>query len=247
MNAGVYTITYHIISADGHAVNSTYVLTIGTPINPPNPIVLGHNHSEAEAIYSFRIVHYLMLLTLVGWIFWRPFISFSPNSEEQEYRKWLRYFCHFNLFFQIQVILLQSIDSIDDITIPNIMALWTGTSIGISWICTLVLSIMAYLVIQQRRWITSVWIILILVAQTFSGHAFAADPPYLTLFLDWIHLMSASIWIGGLLFIMIFFKNHRTLILDFLPQFSKGALICLLALISTGTWYALILVPKLEY
>jgi copper transport protein len=247
LKSGVFTVTYHIISADGHAVKSTYVLTLGQPSDPPQPIVKGHNHSDTEAIYSFRIVHYLFLLSLVGFIFWRPFISFGTKEEQQEYQKWLRYVCHFNLFFLVQTLLLQSVDSLDEITYLNIKALWTGTSVGISWICILALSLLAYWAAHQKRWLSSAWITLLMLAQTFSGHAYALDPPIFTLLLDWVHLLAASIWISGLLFISLFMKNHRELILRFLPMFSKGALLSIVALVISGTCYALLLIPQIQY
>jgi copper transport protein len=247
IKSGVYTITYHIISADGHAVKSTYVLTLGQPSDPPQPIVKGHNHSDPEAIYSFRIVHYLFLLSLVGWLFWKPFIVFGTQLEAQEFKKWLRYLCHFNLFFLVQTILLQSVDSLDDITYPNIIALWTGTSVGVSWLCILALSLVAYWAVRQICWKSYIWIVLFLSAQTFSGHAFATEPPVFTLILDWIHLLGAAIWMGGLLFIMLFLKNNYTLVQRFLPTFSRGAFLSILALIISGTIYTLILLPKIEY
>lgn len=247
LKSGLFTVAYHIISADGHAVKSTYVLTLGKPSDPPQAIVKGHNHSDTEAIYSFRIVHYLFLLSLVGLIFWKPFIAFGTKGEEQEYQKWLRYIGHFNLFFLVQTLLLQSVDSIDEITYLNIKALWTGTSVGISWICLLALSLLAYWAAYQNTWKSSIWITLLLIAQTFSGHAYALEPPILTLLLDWIHLLGASIWIGGLLFIMLFLKNYRALILRFLPTFSKGAMGSILALIISGTGYTLILIPQIQY
>jgi copper transport protein len=140
LESGVYTISYHLISADGHAVKSTYVWTLGQPSDPPKPILGGHSHSDTEAIYSFRIVHYLFLLSLAGWLFWKPLIPFASQTEEQEYMKWLRKLCHLNLFFIIQLILLQSVDSLDEITFRNIGALWTGTSVGLAWFSSLFLS-----------------------------------------------------------------------------------------------------------
>jgi copper transport protein len=92
-----------------------------------------------------------------------------------------------------------------------------------------------------------IFIVFLIAAQTFSGHAFATDPPALTLFLDGIHLLAASIWMGGLVFIMLFLKNHRDLIMRFLPLFSKAALCSIVVLIITGTFYALILMRKIEY
>ena len=133
LKSGVYTVTYHLISADGHAVKSTYVWTLGQPSDPQLPIIKGHSHTDTEAIYSFRIVHYLFLLSLVGWLFWKPFIRFSTPIEQQEYQKWLRYLSHLNLFFVIQTIFCKVWIHLDDITFANIWALWTGTSVGIAW------------------------------------------------------------------------------------------------------------------
>jgi copper transport protein len=248
---GVYTVSFHIISADGHPVSESYVLTIGKPAFQPEPFLQeqgqGHKHGNLETVYGFRILYYLSFLLLAGWTLWGMWIEFETQEASDHYRKWLSYFRHLNLIFLLETIALQSIDSVDEITFANLLHLWTGTTVGISWIITLALSLAAYAILRRYRWLDGTWVALLLAAKTLNGHAVAKEPPWRTLLLDGGHLLAATVWIGALAFIMIYWNKHREHIFRFLPLFSRASLVSIAVLMLTGTLTALLFLPKLSY
>src|SRR5699024_2826992 len=88
-------------------------------------------------------------------------------------------------------------------------------------------------------------VVLLLGAEAVNGHAVAYHPIVLTISFDLIHLMAASIWSGGLLYLVYYWKNHREHIKQFLPVFSKAALISMIVLIITGTLNTFLFLPAI--
>src|SRR5262249_28561534 len=86
------------------------------------------------------------------------------------------------------------------------------------------------------------------VLTAFGGHAAATAPGYFSVFVDSVHLMATSIWVGGLLALALIFPGVvRSLgateglatLAAVVPRFSVLALGCIQALALTGfyqTW-----------
>ncbi len=88
---------------------------------------------------------------------------------------------------------------------------------------------------------------------SLTGHAAAAQSP-LPLIADWLHLLSAALWVGGLLYVAAVLRpslaridgHQRIAILGSLvPRFSNLAFISVAVLVATGIYAAWINVPGL--
>lgn len=88
---------------------------------------------------------------------------------------------------------------------------------------------------------------------SLTGHAAAAQSP-LPLFADWLHLLSATLWVGGLLYMAAVLRpalaridgQERITILGSLaPQFSNLAFISVAVLVATGIYATWTNVPGL--
>jgi copper transport protein len=84
-----------------------------------------------------------------------------------------------------------------------------------------------------------------------SGHASTTPPRGLSIALDWAHLVSGSIWIGGLVGLLVlvatFPAGERTRgLLAVTPRFSKVALGSVLMLLGTGTGATIVHMPTLD-
>jgi putative copper export protein len=89
-----------------------------------------------------------------------------------------------------------------------------------------------------------------LLTQSLTSHAASQqDYPWLTIIVDWVHLLSTSIWVGGLIALAAVLAvalpaattqpGDRTRLLALLiPTFSRLALLAMAALILTGTFSA---------
>jgi copper transport protein len=88
----------------------------------------------------------------------------------------------------------------------------------------------------------------LLLAPGASGHAAQTAPRPLSILLDWLHLASASVWLGGLVGLLVVWWSlpaaRRTVGLAIcVPRFSNIAFGSVLVLVASGTGAALIHLP----
>jgi copper transport protein len=84
-----------------------------------------------------------------------------------------------------------------------------------------------------------------------AGHAAQTSPRGLSLLLDWLHLVSGSLWLGGLIGLLILWRSvaaaHRVPVLAaVVPRFSNVAFVSVLVLLGTGTGATIIHMPALN-
>ncbi len=89
-----------------------------------------------------------------------------------------------------------------------------------------------------------------LLAPGAAGHAAQTAPRALSIVLDWMHLAAGSLWIGGLIGLLVLWwstaADRRTAGLAVVvPRFSNVAFFSVLALIGSGTGAALLHLPTL--
>jgi len=87
-----------------------------------------------------------------------------------------------------------------------------------------------------------------LLVPGIAGHANTTSPRGLALTLDWLHLVAGSIWIGGLVGLLVLWRSTRDLLrvatLAFVvPRFSNVAFASVVLLIASGTWAAVLKLP----
>jgi copper transport protein len=90
----------------------------------------------------------------------------------------------------------------------------------------------------------------VLVLPGAAGHAAQTAPRGLSLALDWTHLAAASIWIGGLIGLVVLGLTlpgglRRAGLLVAVPRFSNVALASVLLLLGSGIWAAFEHMPTL--
>ncbi len=89
-----------------------------------------------------------------------------------------------------------------------------------------------------------------LLAASASGHAAQTAPRPLALTLDWVHLAAGSIWIGGLIGLLVLWRSlpvaRRVAGLAVcIPRFSDTAFFAVMALIGSGIGASLLHIPTL--
>ena len=136
------------------------------------------------------------------------------------------------------------------------------TRVGHIWLTRLGLGILAAiaatLAARQRRaaywWVAAGIGSALLVTLTQLSHA-AAEGDFLPFLADWLHLIAASLWMGGLLgFSLVLLgplrkiptKDRNRLRWRAVRRFSKIATLAVMTLIVTGVYATLLHVPSLE-
>ncbi len=89
-----------------------------------------------------------------------------------------------------------------------------------------------------------------LLVPGLSGHAAQTAPRAVSLTLDWLHLLAGSIWIGGLIGLIVLWwslgEGHRVPGLAVaVPRFSRVAFVSVMVLIASGIWASVLHFPTL--
>jgi copper transport protein len=91
----------------------------------------------------------------------------------------------------------------------------------------------------------------VLVLPGAIGHAGQTSPRGIALLLDWLHLVSGSLWIGGLLGLLVLWRSLPTAqriagLAVCVPRFSNVALVSVLVLLGTGVGASVLHLPILD-
>jgi copper transport protein len=83
-----------------------------------------------------------------------------------------------------------------------------------------------------------------------AGHAAQTSPRALSIALDWLHLTAGSVWLGGLVGLLVLWwstarERRAAALAVVVPRFSNVAFVSVMALIGTGTGASLLHLPTL--
>lgn len=257
---GNYLVTYHVISADGHPVDGTYLFAVGQPLTQTSPGTSGdmghlHSHNGLGAGVSFedvvqfisRVLYYLAMLTFTGWVLWQRLIGSVSNNTRTYLMNWggqlqRVYLIVFIFFMFTHVYALIGDGGADALT-----AIFTSTGAGYIWIASLLLSLLGFVVLYRSMWIDMLWLLGIWLTKALNGHAAVFEPKSQTLVLDLIHLAAAALWVGGLFMLLMLWRKNKEEGAAFLPRFSTAALFSIVLLIISGILSVLIFLPDIAY
>ncbi|TVY06895.1 copper resistance CopC/CopD family protein [Paenibacillus cremeus] len=247
---GTYTVSYKIISADGHPVRDSYVISIGeaSPINQSAIMYGGDLASGSNIIYYIsRFGYYIALLLLTGWVFWVLLFDSKKAKHQLVREKWTLLLQRVFLTASIISIFEQLTQMIDGAVAKDLIPLIFGTFTGYSWVMTLGLSLLGFVILHRSKKLDMLWIILLLGAKALNGHAVAVGSLTDMIIIDFVHLFAAAIWAGGLFHILVYWRHHRDYVVSFLGEFSPLALISIVLLVISGTFYTLGILPNIKY
>ncbi len=251
---GNYAISYSVLSADGHPIEGSYVISIGEETVQKidmNRLDIQEDDNESVlfgTLYStVRILYYIALLLTTGWIVWGTVSKIEQAEIRTSYRQKALYLQIALFITTIGMGFLQFAELLNSWTLSEFWSVLTGTTIGRTWYISMILSVFGFALLFRNKWLDRLWVYLILVVKSANGHAIAFDPRIVTVLLDIIHLLAASIWAGGLLYILVYWKKQREHVQQFLSLFSKVALVSILVLIGTGVASTFIFLPQVDY
>nr|WP_290443436.1 copper resistance protein CopC [Sporolactobacillus kofuensis] len=245
---GEYTVKYNVISAnDGHHQEDTYSFSIGNSSPKKEVQPVGHSSSTHKiepdeiklstnnfGINVFRGFYYLGLLWTIGWVFWGVVLLRQRKTLPKGFERWGITAQMVHLMGLTCMILMQFTNFTEsglmfrpEIPLTSLYAL--------TWMGSLSLSIVGFVLLFKSKWIDALWILLIVMFKALNGHPSEFDLGFVFTVADSIHLIGASIWCSGLIYIMVFWRKQRLHVHTFLPMFSVFAFGSFVALFLTGT------------
>jgi copper transport protein len=260
LGEGYYTVSYKVISADGHPVSGAFVFIVGNPAAPPNASQLdphaqvGHTHDHGGGgltvqkflFYSARVLYFAGLLALAGLALWSLSRNTSVPVRETRERA-IGLVGQFALLATLAYVFFSLQDLSQGEPLSDWLRVLTDTTIGRLYIAELLLALAAPFLRSFGLPFRLGWAVIALFLEAWSGHAASFEPFALTVGLDFVHLIAASLWTGGLLLVLALWAKDRPEAGRFALRFSKWALISFLALWVTGISSTLIFLPSLSY
>ncbi len=277
LDQGWYLVFWRVISADGHPVRGAFTFAVG-PNPGPAPQFVIPSLSETAAtprLLVERWVVFLSLMSAIGLLLMRLVIArpLGPGTGKASLRATSIAFLVATAvaLVSIPIYVLTAtaqfaLRSVFDVS--NLVPLARASAFGrgylyleLAFLLFTIAGTIAIFVDRPARRQRSIAELLALtgalaaaaaalVIPGLSGHAGQTAPRGLSLALDWLHLTAGSIWIGGLIGLLVLWvslgSEHRTTALaTVVPRFSRIAFLSVMVLIASGVWASVLHLPTL--
>ncbi len=265
---GIYSIRWNIVSSDGHPINGVIPFEIGNANdNKPLPKAKTFGYIPHLDLIIIRWIQYLSGSVYVGLIFFYlcilPKGSLRSASIEKRYRKIVN-FAYVLFCLCILVSLpLQAVIQVNlswmEVWDPSILkALLLNTTFGKVWLVQF--TVLVLLAILSSRsfakksplslWISFTLGISLLAAKAITSHAFTATNKYLAITMDTLHLVSASIWIGSIIAMVILLplrkkEEGKIFFRGMIHLYFPWGVLTVLVLAATGVYSSFLYVPTI--
>jgi copper transport protein len=272
---GWYLVYWRAISVDGHPVQGAFTFAVGPNPGPAPQFKIPRISQTATTtpLLVARWAMFLTTMTAIGLFVLRLLIA-RPVIRRVEGAT-LRAVSIGFLATSLAALLalpayIEESTAIDSLrsffAFGSLVPLWRTTAFGRGyvdmWICFALFCVAAWTALwldKPERPQRSVLAILaaagalaaaaaVLALPGISGHAAQTSPRNLSLVLDWLHLVSGSLWIGGLVGLLILWRSLPPLLrvpglAVSVPRFSNVAFVSVLLLLGSGIWASVLHLP----
>ncbi|MDF2836116.1 MAG: copper resistance protein CopC [Paenibacillus sp.] len=202
---------------------------------------------KETAVFSQRAIYFAMLLATAGTML--TFLAVPPGDRGNSQRKWMEKWSSplskAMLLAILVHVFVQSnrIASGLDSGLSGWLRVFTETSSGQAWLVLIALAIIGQMAIRLPDVWKAAWALLLLAAESFVGHPAGADELTLAVMSDFVHLACSSIWVSGVMLLLLFWKADRKEAGRFAETFSAMAWLMIVILAITGAAMAWLLLP----
>ena len=274
---GWYLVYYRVISVDGHPVQNAFTFAVGPNPGPPPQFVVPHiaQTSTSAPYLVTRWVMFLTVLAAIGIFVLRIAIA-HPLVRRVDGTSLRRLSDAFLVASALGLLAIPAY--IEESTATDslrsfwafgaLVPLWRVTAYGRAnvdlWICFALFSAAAWIALwvdrpsSARRPVASLLATIgalaaaaaLLAIPGAGGHAAQTAPRGVAVFLDWLHLVTASVWFGGLVGMLVLWRSlppgRRVAGLLFcVPRFSNVAFVSVALLLGTGIGASVLHLPAL--
>ncbi len=270
---GIYTVSWKALSIlDGHITTGTFPFAVGE-FDADELAIVSANVSEVETVSIASVLtRWLFILgtTLIaGIVVFKPYVwepawaktqPDADNPADYPYG-WFTYLFEAGLVIFVIGNLTRLIEqTITATELPFFTALLNGdvgdllfeTRYGLLWLIQLALIFLLIATFNRNRWLPALATGGIVLAHSFNTHVAAAPDPWLPIAANWIHIIAASVWLGGLGYFFLGLWQARSLpqtkrlllSAELVPRFSNVGLTTVGALLATGIYTAFLTVGE---
>jgi copper transport protein len=275
---GWYLIYWRAISVDGHPVQGGFTFAVGPTPGPPPQFVIP-NISETATTTNLLVARWLMFLSVmvtIGLFAFRLVIArpLVRRVEGTSLRPlsiaWCVAAVAALLAIPAYLDVATAVDSLrSPFAVSSLVPLYRVTAFGRAYV-DLEISMVLFAIAggvaiwvdrphREQRSLAELFALTgalaaaaaVLLVPGIAGHAAQTAPRGLSLLLDWLHLLAGSVWVGGLVGLLILWtllpggKRVAGLAVC-VPRFSNVALFSVLGLLATGVGATIIHIPILS-
>jgi len=194
-----------------------------------------------------KMLFYIVFLPLVGMVLWSMMLRGQTEEQTRRTRRWTVQVQRLHILVLIGILADFVYKTVGFDDMEKIRSMLLETTTGQGWLVLLVLAVLGLFLLQRTKFIDLLWIIAAIVTKTQIGHAAAADERITASITAGIHLFAASLWAGGLLFIILLWRKYRYEAVQLLPTFSSASLAGLILLTLSGLVISALYLPDLSY
>jgi copper transport protein len=275
---GWYLTYWRAISVDGHPVQGAYTYAVGPNPGPtpqfPVPSIAGS--ATSLHLLIARWVMFLSVMSAIGLFAFRSLIARAAATRARgtSLRAVSRAFVIASLIgllaIPVYLDFATATDSLRSVfDVGALVPLFRVTAFGRGYVdmlvCFALFCLAAWIALwldrpdREHRSIAALAAVTgallaaaaVLLMPGASGHAAQTSPRGISVALDWLHLTTGSIWLGGLIGLLVLWlslpRARRASGLSVVvPRFSNVALVAVLLLLATGTWATVNHMPTLS-
>jgi copper transport protein len=255
LSKGAYTVRWQVVSDDGHVVSGVY--TFGVRVPAPEPTAAHGASGPTTSEDVVRWLYFVGLSLVIGGLAFRLIVVRGPLPPELEQR--FAVLAGIGVIGVLEVgILAFLLRAQDALQLPferflygDLSPIAAGTRFGIAFI-TMTLGFAVVAAFVFLAWLTDrrvlLWPALLLAAAlasglSLSGHSAAdAGASGWSKLADWVHLVSASLWVGGLVGLLVAGELRRTAFV----RFARLAPALIAVLLAAGIYLSVLRLPHVN-
>jgi copper transport protein len=261
---GSYLVFWRVISADGHPVRGAFTFEVGPNPGPPPQFVIPSLSETAvtPGLITLRWLTFLSVMTAIGLFVFRTLIARPVGRMRVVTRAFGAALALALVVTPIYVLLATAQFAIRSFwSFGSLIPLMGVSAFGRGYLrLELLLALFAFAAAvaiwldrpeQPRRSVVgllSLWGALlaagaVLLVPGSAGHAAQTAPRSISLLLDWAHLACGSLWLGGLIGLLVVARSGSFMVA--LKRFSNTAFVSVMVLLGSGIGAAVIHLPTL--
>jgi copper transport protein len=275
---GWYLVYWRAISVDGHPVQGAFTFAVGPNPGPAPQFTIPHVSQTATTtpLLLARWGVFLTVMTAIGLfvlrlLIARPLLRLVDGTSLRVLS--LAFVVASLLGLAAIPVYLEESTAVDSLrsfwAFGALVPLWRTTAFGRGYVemelCFALFCLAAWIAIwvdrpeRPRRTIASLFALAgalgaaaaTLVLPGAAGHAAQTAPRGVSVLLDWLHLVSGSIWLGGLVGLLVLWRSLPAArriagLVVCVPRFSNAAFVSVLLLLGTGVGAAVLHLPVVQ-
>ena len=241
---GVYTVTWRTVSSvDGHLATGSFAFGVGVapPTQPASASASGSSQLSALGIAG-RWLSYAGLLVLVGaaWLLWRTTIRTKAAGErDARALRTLLLIAAAAAAAGTLVVLFDQLSSAG-VGLADVVGTSLGNAVTLRGL-TVCVALVGALIVRWRAGrigllIAAIGVLAAMLVDVGLSHAGAGNQPIIDSAVQWLHLVAAGAWLGGLTALLVWLRYRAPddSAADVARRFSLLATISIALVVITG-------------